>query len=155
MIATRSNRGQTFLVFFPQHKGVVPVFVDPAIDSLFEQFEIEDPANFVLFRTGYVDFHRVVVSMQITALAFVTDQSMAGAKGESPHDTECHWWVGLALFKRLKQNTELLARQNPNMIGSNRDAPFSHLLLSHLLEHPRGIASGLDEWRRQREIQPA
>ena len=84
----RTNRVQAVLILLPEDKGVISVLVDPAVDPLLEQFEIEDPADGVLFPTGHVDLQHVIMSVQISAFPLVTDQTVARTEGEAAHDAE-------------------------------------------------------------------
>lgn len=87
------NRLQRVLVFSPQHKRVVPMLVQPAVDPLLEQFEIENSPNFVLRLTGNVNLKDIIVAVKVLTFPFVPEQAMARTKGETTHDTEWHVWT--------------------------------------------------------------
>jgi hypothetical protein len=85
-----ANGIQSILVLFPEDERVIPIVVDPPVDRVLQLFEVHDSANLILLPAGQVNLECVIVSVQISALSFVTNQAMASTEGKSSHDAERH-----------------------------------------------------------------
>ena len=69
---------------------MIPVFVNPAVDALFEFFEVQNPTDLILFLPCHLNFQRIIVTVQIPAFPLMTHQAVIGTEGKSTHDTQGH-----------------------------------------------------------------
>ena len=69
---------------------MIPVFVYPAVDALFELFEVQNPTDLILFLPCHINFQRIIVTVQIPAFPLMTHQAVTGTEGKSTHDTQGH-----------------------------------------------------------------
>ena len=51
----RAYGGESILILFPEDEGVVPVFVNPTVDALFQLLEIQNSTDLILLVAGEIN----------------------------------------------------------------------------------------------------
>ena len=73
---------------------MVPVFVDPSFEQTLDVREVHHATKIVHFIAGDMKLDQVVMTMQVRALAFMVEQSVAGTKRDLSHNGNAHDGLG-------------------------------------------------------------
>ena len=74
---------------------MIPVFVNSAVDALFELLGVQNPTDLILFLPSHINFQRIFVTVQIPAFLLLTHQAVTSTEGKSTHDTQGHDYLAL------------------------------------------------------------
>ena len=73
---------------------MIPVVIDPSFEQTLDVRKVHHATKIVHFIASDMKFDQIIMAMQVRTLAFVVEQSVAGAKRDFSHNGNAHDGLG-------------------------------------------------------------